>query len=76
MIASHFECQFAAARRSVACSAARGQQMLIATVRVSIRSSGDVNSAPDGYALLFTGVDGMGILPAPVKQMSYDRTRI
>ena len=31
-----------------------------------------VNSAPDGYALLFTGVDGMGILPAPVKQMSYD----
>jgi tripartite-type tricarboxylate transporter receptor subunit TctC len=31
-----------------------------------------VNSAPDGYTLLFTGVDGMGILPAPVKQLPYD----
>lgn len=31
-----------------------------------------VNSPPDGYTLLFTGVDGMGILPAPVKQMPYD----
>jgi tripartite-type tricarboxylate transporter receptor subunit TctC len=31
-----------------------------------------VNSAPDGYTLLFTGVDGMGILPSPMKQMPYD----
>jgi tripartite-type tricarboxylate transporter receptor subunit TctC len=31
-----------------------------------------VNSAPDGYTLLFTGVDGMGILPAAGKQMPYD----
>ena len=31
-----------------------------------------VNSAPDGYTLLFTGVDGMGILPSPMKQIPYD----
>ena len=31
-----------------------------------------VNSAPDGYTLLFTGVDGMGILPSPMKQLPYD----
>jgi tripartite-type tricarboxylate transporter receptor subunit TctC len=31
-----------------------------------------VNAAPDGYTLLFTGVDGMGILPSPMKQLPYD----
>ena len=31
-----------------------------------------VNSPPDGYTLLFTGVDGMGVLPSPMKQMPYD----
>jgi tripartite-type tricarboxylate transporter receptor subunit TctC len=34
-----------------------------------------VNAPPDGYTLLFTGVDGMDILPAPVKQMPYDVAR-
>jgi tripartite-type tricarboxylate transporter receptor subunit TctC len=31
-----------------------------------------VNAPPDGYTLLFTGIDGMGILPSPLKQMPYD----
>jgi tripartite-type tricarboxylate transporter receptor subunit TctC len=31
-----------------------------------------VTAPPDGYTLLFTGVDGMGILPSPMKQMPYD----
>ena len=34
-----------------------------------------VNSPPDGYTLLFTGVDGMGVLPSPMKQMPYDPER-
>jgi tripartite-type tricarboxylate transporter receptor subunit TctC len=31
-----------------------------------------VTSPPDGYTLLFTGVDGIGILPSPTKQLPYD----
>jgi tripartite-type tricarboxylate transporter receptor subunit TctC len=31
-----------------------------------------VSATPDGYTLLFSGVDGMDILPTPIKQLPYD----
>jgi tripartite-type tricarboxylate transporter receptor subunit TctC len=31
-----------------------------------------VNASPDGYTLLFSGVDGIDILPTPIKQLPYD----